>query len=99
MPSIIPTPLSTPRLAFRPLQQSDAAALFSIFSDPEVMCYWSTVPWASIDVTHQLITNDIVAHQEGRYLRLGIQTLADQQIIGTCMLFAIDPQNLRVDPG
>ena len=65
MPSIIPTLLSTPRLALRQLQQSDAVLLLPIFSDPEVMYYWSTVPWVSIDVTHQLITNDIVTHQHG----------------------------------
>ncbi|MFJ2987592.1 GNAT family N-acetyltransferase [Collimonas sp. NPDC087041] len=99
MPSFTPTILSTPRLILRPLQESDAAALFTIFSDPEVMRYWSTVPWASIDVAHELIANDIVAHQEGRYLRLGMQTQADNHLIGMCSLFAIDSQNLRADLG
>jgi ribosomal-protein-alanine N-acetyltransferase len=46
--------LKTARLLLRPLAEADAPALFAIFSDPVVMRYWSTPPWASMDEAHAL---------------------------------------------
>jgi ribosomal-protein-alanine N-acetyltransferase len=43
--------MSSPRIALRPFQASDAEALFPIFADPRAMLYWSTPPHASIDAT------------------------------------------------
>jgi RimJ/RimL family protein N-acetyltransferase len=47
LPDRIPE-LLTPRLALRAATPADAAALLAIFSDPGVMRYWSTLPWAGL---------------------------------------------------
>jgi ribosomal-protein-alanine N-acetyltransferase len=91
--------LATARLLLRPLQAPDAPALFTIFSDPGVMRYWSTPPWPSIDSATELIASDGKAMAEGRYLRLGLERLADQALIGVCTLFALSPQCRRAEIG
>jgi len=58
MPAFDTLTLRTERLLLRPLRADDAAALFAIFSDPEVMRYWSTPPWPSVDEAHALIARD-----------------------------------------
>ena len=45
--------LRTERLLLRPLREADAAELFSVFSDPRVMRYWSTPAWDSIEVVRE----------------------------------------------
>jgi ribosomal-protein-alanine N-acetyltransferase len=91
--------LATARLQLRPLQAPDAPALFTIFSDPSVMRYWSGPPWPSIDTATELIASDGKAMAEGSYLRLGLERLADQSLIGVCTLFALAPQCRRAEVG
>ena len=91
--------LATARLLLRPLQAPDAPALFTIFSDPGVMRYWSTPPWPSIDSATELIASDGKAMAEGRYLRLGLERRSDQALIGVCTLFALSPQCRRAEVG
>lgn len=40
--------IETERLILRPLFSDDADKLLEILSDPEVMRYWNTAPWESI---------------------------------------------------
>lgn len=47
--------LTTARLRIRPLRAGDAEALFTVFSDPEVMRHWSSAPHQSVDETADLI--------------------------------------------
>ena len=37
-------PLETSRLTIRPYEAGDEEAIFSLFSDAQVMRYWSTPP-------------------------------------------------------
>lgn len=99
MPGLTPPRISTTRLLLRPLQDSDAAALFAIHSDPEVMRYWNTLPWESTDVAHGFIKFDGEAQLNGRHLCVGIQPLGEQTLIGTCMLFSINAQCRRAELG
>lgn len=39
---VFPHPLDTPRLRLRTFREEDAAPLFAMMSDPEVMRYWNT---------------------------------------------------------
>ena len=80
-------PLRTSRLLLRPYRPEDAPALFSIFSDPQVMRYWSTPPWASIEHAHRAIEGDIKSLESGQQLRLGIERIDDSALIGQCTLF------------
>jgi len=91
--------LLTPRLRLRPLQDADADALFAIFSDPEVMRYWSTLPWTSLQQARDLITRDQAAHRSGDYVRLGLERRDDGVLIGNCTLFGLNRGSRRAEMG
>lgn len=91
--------LETPRLVLRPLEPDDAAGMFAIFSDREVMRYWSTVPWESMEFAESFVKNDRAAMAAGEYLRLGIVRRDDEALIGMCTLFHFVPQCRRAEVG
>ena len=66
--------LKTERLVLRPLVARDAPALFGIFSDRQVMRYWSSAAWGSEAVAAGYIAKDARALRKGEHLRLGIET-------------------------
>jgi len=92
-------PLLTERLRLRPLHGGDAEALFAIFSDPQVMRYWSTEPWTSFDQAHTMIERDAAGMDSGEHLRLGLVRHEDGALLGTCSLFKIDRSNRRAEIG
>lgn len=91
--------LHTSHLQLRPLQASDAVALFAIHSDARVMRYWSHKPWLSIDEAHARIATDLKAMPAGEYLQLGLQLRDSGHLIGTCCLFHLAPQCRRAEIG
>jgi len=91
-------PLRTDRLVLRPLQETDADALFRIFSDEKVMRYWSTLPWTSHEPARAMIARD-QAQTSRDHLRLGIVLSQDERLIGTCTLFSINATCRRAEVG
>ena len=91
--------LTTARLSLRPLVPSDAEALFAVYSDPQVMRYWSTAPWPTIASAHDFIARDLAAHAAGAYIRLGIALQGTEVIFGTCTLFDFVAQSRRAELG
>ena len=91
-------PLRTDRLVLRPLQETDAEALFTIFSDQKVMRYWSTLPWTSLEPARAMIARDL-AQTSKEHLRLGIELAQDGHLVGTCTLFSINPMCRRAEAG
>ena len=91
--------LGTDRLRLRPLDASDAPALFGIFSDPQVMRYWSTPPWSSLAQAEALIAADTVALRAGHHLRLGLTHRDAGTLIGTCSLFSFNEPCKRAEIG
>jgi RimJ/RimL family protein N-acetyltransferase len=91
--------LETERLLLRPLKEADAEALYAIHSDPEVMRYWSSVPWTFIEQAHEVIDGDIKELALGLHLRLGMERKGDGALIGTCSLFNLSRQNRRAEIG
>ena len=91
--------LETERLVLRPFVPADAGALFQVFADPEVMRYWSTAPWPSVDRAHEMIARDQVALHAGEYLRLALELRATSELIGMCTLFNFVAQCRRAEVG
>lgn len=98
MPDLSVT-LTTPRLVLRPLQAADAAALFAIFSDPQVMQYWNTPPWDAEAVAQDYIHTEQQAMSEGQRLTLAIVDRESAELIGKCLLFNYQPQSCRAEIG
>lgn len=99
MTPITPPELTTPRLLLRPLQETDAEALFAVFSNPAVMRYWSTAPWTDLAQAHQRIAADAAAHARGEHVALGIVRRADGRLLGRCTLFDHWPSCRRAQVG
>ena len=91
--------LHTPRLRLRPLIPGDAEAVFAVFSDPEVMRYWSWSAWTSVDAAHALIRDDREAMAAGKHLRLGLEVRGTPGVIGMCTLFSLMVQCRRAEIG
>jgi len=91
--------LRTERLLLRPLRENDAPAIFAIRSNPTVMRYHTTTPWAELNLATAWIARNVAAMQSGAYLSLGIERTEDQALIGTCGLFNLDEQCRRAEIG
>lgn len=91
--------LSTPRLLLRPLQTSDAAALFAMHADAEVMQYWSSTPWTSITQAEEKIASDLEELPKGEHLRLALVLRDSGELIGTASLFNFFAQCRRAELG
>ncbi|NAW65805.1 GNAT family N-acetyltransferase [Photobacterium halotolerans] len=91
--------LTTQRCVLRPLTLSDAGALFDIFSDPDVMRYWDSSPWQTIEEANDYIQASKPSLDEPEKLVLGIYEQPGQQLLGKCMLFNIDQYSRRAELG
>src|SRR5215216_7408984 len=94
----LPT-LLAPRVALRGLDEGDVEALFEIFSDPEVMRYWSSPPMRNRSAAHRLIAEVREGFQRRTGFRWAIARREDDLAIGTCSLFHLDPDNRRAEIG
>jgi [ribosomal protein S5]-alanine N-acetyltransferase len=91
--------LRTPRLLLRPVGVGDEEAMFRIFSDPDVMRYWSWLPWTSMDEARSFVTREIAAMTAGEYVRWVVVRAADDVSIGMTTLFSISGQSRRAEIG
>ena len=94
----LPT-LTSERVALRWLEDSDAPALFKIFSDREVMRYWSSPPLKDEAESLELVERIRRCFAEGSLYQWGVADLCDDAIIGTCTLADVDVQNRRAEIG
>ena len=92
--------LDTPRLHLRPLTAADAEALFRLHTDPQVMRYWSTPPWAGIEQAVAMIETDREALPAGQHLRLALTLRGgDDSLVGTGSLFNFHEASRRAEIG
>jgi RimJ/RimL family protein N-acetyltransferase len=91
--------LATPRLEMRAGVQSDAAQLFEIFRDPEVMRYWSTPPMQSVADAEAMVARNQRFIAEGSGFGWVICRRDDARVIGTLSLFHFQEQNSHAEVG
>lgn len=94
----LPT-FATPRLALRAISHDDVDAIFEVFSNAEVMRYWSTPPLADRAGAVELVNeiHDSFARQV--MLKWGLARREDNLLIGTTTLFNLDFTNRRAELG
>jgi [ribosomal protein S5]-alanine N-acetyltransferase len=91
--------LNTPRAQLRPLVDSDAPALFRLYTHPVVLRYWSHGPWTEHAQAHEMMARDRQAMVSGDSLRLGLVLAGHQELVGTVSLFSLMPSNRRAEIG
>lgn len=94
----LPT-LEAKRLTLRWISAADTDAFFAIYSNPEVMRYWSTPPLADRGVAADLIAKIHEDWQRRVILKWGIARRSDDQLIGSITLFNLDFSNRRAEIG
>lgn len=99
MPQLKPTTLTTERLTLRWLTADDAAAQFALFSDPEVMRYWSSAPWTDLAQARAAIEQVLAEYRDGTSLRFAITLRDGGAMIGNIRLYDFFDQNRRCDIG
>ncbi|HCH1152161.1 TPA: GNAT family N-acetyltransferase [Vibrio parahaemolyticus] len=85
---MLTTKIETERLILRALVAEDAGDLFSIFSDNEVMKYWNTEPWVSVDEAKTFITDSARSMDSNT-----------EVILGKIMLFSFAKESRRAEIG
>jgi [ribosomal protein S5]-alanine N-acetyltransferase len=94
----LPT-LDAARISLRWISDADTDAFYAIYSNPEVMRYWSTPPLADRQAAVDLINK--IREDWGRRLILkwGIARRTDDQLIGSVTLFNLDFDHRRAEIG
>jgi RimJ/RimL family protein N-acetyltransferase len=86
------------RLHLRGPTAGDADDLFALFSDPEVMRYWSRAPMRERGEAEGLIGEMLEAFGK-RELINWVVAGRDDRVIGTCTLFHFDPRHRHAEVG
>jgi RimJ/RimL family protein N-acetyltransferase len=87
------------RICLRRLSKEDVDSLFTIFSDPQVMRYWSTPPLAGRDAAIDLLHEIQDSIERRVIMKWGLARLTDNVVIGTTTLFNLNLENGRAEIG
>ncbi len=99
MTAFTPFTLSTDRLTLRFLGVRDIPAIFSMYSDPEVVRYWSSPPWTELVQAETSLARTLDGYRSGEALRMGIILKSTGEMVGECNLRDFYPQNRRAEIG
>lgn len=99
MPDTLPPVLSSARLRLRSFNEDDAPALFRIFSDDEVVRFWSVGAWTELAQAQTMIAEAMAAYREGGLCRYAIALADTGELIGICNLRGFFEQNRRCELG
>lgn len=94
-----PCEVSGPRIRLRQLARSDAAALFALYSDPDVMRYWNHAPWTSMGQATLTIAEARADYVTGASLHCAIEQTVTGKLIGSCALYAVSRQHRSASVG
>ena len=91
--------IPTPRLLLRWISEDDIDSLYEIFSDPQVMRYWSTVPLTDRQAAAELQREIAEGNESGTMLKWGLALRDSGALIGTTTLFNLSLENGRAEIG
>lgn len=94
----LPT-ISAERVHLRELSEKDVPALYTVFSHPEVMRYWSSPAMTDPAEARALLEEIRRYHREKKLFQWGLALRDDDRVIGTCTLVNADARNRRADIG
>ncbi|MGO4377086.1 GNAT family N-acetyltransferase [Pseudoduganella sp. RAF53_2] len=94
-----PPVIETERLILRALDARDAPALFALYSDPDVMRYWSHEAWMMPAQARAAIAEAHQDYADGRSLHLAIEHRDSGSLVGSCALYELMPLCRRATLG
>ena len=87
------------RIELRWLTEADIPALYSIFSHPDVMRYWSSAPLQNLDEAKALLDDIQDSFRKNELFQWGVFSKAEGKVIGTCTILNMDRKNRRAEVG
>src|SRR5678816_4656869 len=75
------------RVRLRGPRADDADALFTLFSDPAVMRYWSRPPMTTLGEAQGLVGEMLDSFEQRSLFNWMVTARDDDAVIGTCTLF------------
>ena len=96
--SRLPT-INTSRLSLRSISATDVDDFYAVYSNPEVMRYWSTPPLANREAASKLIDEIQAGFKRHELLKWGIGLRPDDKLIGSVTLFHPDFTHRRAEIG
>jgi len=95
-PIVPPLPqIESERLRLRALREDDTDALFALFSDPEVMRYWSREPWTDRAEALAHVARMNAGRAQVEYYPWAVALRDDDALIGTVSLFELQREHAR----
>lgn len=91
--------IATPRLVLRWIYEDDVDSLYEIFSDPQVMRYWSTVPLPNREAAAELQREIARSNESEKMFKWGLALRESNAVIGTTTLFNLNLDNGRAEIG
>lgn len=76
-------------LILRQIDETDAAAIFAIFSDPKVTRYYDIHPLDNPEEAHAMVSRWAERFAERQSIRWGIELKSESGLVGTCGLRTI----------
>ncbi|WP_395143543.1 GNAT family N-acetyltransferase [Armatimonas sp.] len=89
--------LTGERVCLRMMTPKDAPAIFTLFSDPEAMRYWSYPPYTELTQAEARLARDISGAAESAVLPWGVEQ--DGVLIGTVTLHDLNLSGGRAELG
>jgi RimJ/RimL family protein N-acetyltransferase len=94
----LPT-IDASRVSLRWISTADTDAFYAIYSNPEVMRYWSTPPLIDREAAASLIKKIHEDWKRRAILKWGLALRTDNQLIGSITLFNLDFNHRRAEIG
>ncbi len=91
--------IKTPRLVLRWISEEDVDSLYEIFSDSQVMRYWSTTPLLNREAAAALQREIAGGNLNDSVWKWGVALGDSGKLIGTCTLFNLNLSNGRAELG
>jgi ribosomal-protein-alanine N-acetyltransferase len=91
--------LETERLRLAPLEEADAAEVFPLMADAEVMAFWDMPQVDDPDLVTKIVRSQVADAALGGSIIWSIRTLSDGDFVGTCDLSEIDRRHRRAEVG
>lgn len=98
LPAAVPT-IETARLRLRPYRDADAAAIYAIYSHPDVTRYWSFAPWSDSAQAQAYLERVYADAASGLAMPWAVATREDDCLVGTTTLFSVNGEQGRAEIG
>ena len=91
--------INTPRLVLRWISENDIDGLYDVFSDPQVMRYWSTPPLPNREAAAAMQREIAEGNLRDTMIKWGLALRESNHVIGTTTLFNLNLDNGRAELG